>query len=44
MDRRAQLSEILIITQLVAVPSSTTLPSFIDNAAVARDWPVLGVG
>ena len=31
-------------TQFVAVPSSATLPSFPDDGAVARDWPVLGVG
>jgi hypothetical protein len=33
-----------IVTQFVAVPSSATLPSFLDDGAVARDWPVLGVG
>jgi hypothetical protein len=35
---------ILMFTQFVAVPSSATLPSFLDDGAVARDWPVLGVG
>jgi len=33
-----------IVTQFVTVPSSATLPSFLDDGAVARDWPVLGVG
>ena len=32
------------VMQFVAVPSSATLPSFPDDGAVARDWPVFGVG
>jgi hypothetical protein len=35
-----------IVTRLsrMAVPSGATLPSFLDDGAVACDWPVRGVG
>jgi len=36
--------DILVVTQFVGGAVEHDLPSTLDNAAVARDWPVLDVG